>query len=424
MIHGVLLINKTAGGTSHDVVRAVRKILRQKAVGHAGALDPLAEGLMVILLGYGTKLSHYLLTADKQYHFTLRLGVTTDTLDKTGKITGTKEVRLSEERIKQVLQKSQGPLSLPVPLVSAVKIKGKKLYEYKRANQAIETPLREMTFYDLKIKNIQPETVEVVLSCSKGSYIRSWVSFVGKELETGACLETLTRLKSAPFKVESSLTLQEVEKRINPTGFEKDANSEDFPAISQAKKDKISLRKKINPTGFEKDANSEDFPAISQAKKDKISLRKKINPTGFEKDANSEDFPAISQAKKDKISLRKKINPTGFERDANSENTPPISQAKSLHEALSPAFIPFSCALPHLVAVRAGGRQDEIELRQGKIPSNLKASLMEEQKTVNKSQENRTVRVMNYNNTKMLALLELKPFVSPKFLRVFPPGLP
>ena len=330
MIHGVLLINKTAGGTSHDVVRAVRKILRQKAVGHAGALDPLAEGLMVILLGYGTKLSHYLLTADKQYHFTLRLGVTTDTLDKTGKITGTKEVRLSEERIKQVLQKSQGPLSLPVPLVSAVKIKGKKLYEYKRANQAIETPLREMTFYDLKIKNIQPETVEVVLSCSKGSYIRSWVSFVGKELKTGACLETLTRLKSAPFKVESSLTLQEVEKRINPTGFEKDANSEDFPAISPA---------------------------------------------------------------------------------------------KPLHEALSPAFIPFSCALPHLVAVRAGGRQDEIELRQGKIPSNLKASLMEEQKTVNKSQENRTVRVMNYNNTKMLALLELKPFVSPKFLRVFPPGL-
>ena len=203
---GFLLINKTAGGTSHNVVNSLRHIMKQKQVGHAGTLDPMAEGLMVILLGYGTKLSNYLLINDKSYHFTLRLGMITDTLDKTGEIVTKKEVNPDPRQVRHVLENSQGTLSLPVPLVSAVKIKGKKLYEYKKENKSVSLPIRDMHFYNLNVKDIGKETVELELSCSKGSYIRSWVAFVGDVLGTGACLEKLTRLSSSPFHVESSLT--------------------------------------------------------------------------------------------------------------------------------------------------------------------------------------------------------------------------
>ena len=317
MVHGVLLINKTVGGTSHDVVCALRKLIRQKEVGHAGTLDPMAEGLMLILLGYGTKLSNYLLMNDKSYCFTVRLGITTDTLDKTGKITDTKEVKLDKKTIQTVLTNSQGKISLPVPLFSAVKVAGKKMYEYTRENRAVTPPIKEMSFYDLTIKNIESERVKVGLSCSKGSYIRSWVSFIGEKLGTGACLEKLIRLSSTPFELDSALTVQEIREKLVE-----------------------------------------------------------------EKEVNS----------------------------------------KLLMEKLPAGFIPFPKVLPHIKAVCASG-QDERRLRQGQISSTLKESLQERQKEVNRSRKAQTIRIMNYNEEQMLALLELRPFVSPKFLRVFPSGL-
>lgn len=342
MIHGVLLINKKKGGTSHSIVTSLRHIIGQKTVGHAGTLDPMAEGLMLILLGYGTKLSNYLLMNDKRYRFVLCLGVVTDTLDKTGEIINKKEVHLKTEQIKQALKRNIGKVLLPVPLFSAVKIKGKKLYEYKRANQPITPPFREMFFYNLKIKNIQMNTdeesyihenerlckdlpslenrnpeVEVELSCSKGSYIRSWVSFIGDKLGTGACLERLTRLYSAPFNIDSAFTIQDVENTLKG----------------------------------EKNIDSKE------------TLKK-----------------------------------------------------------LSPAFIPFSKALPHIEAVCVSA-QDEKQLRQGQMSKDLKNALQEKQKDVNKNKEIGTIRVMSYNNEQMLALLKLQPFLSPRFVRVFPSGL-
>ena len=256
MLHGVLLVNKKEGGTSHDVVQSVRKIVNQKQVGHAGTLDPMAEGLMVILLGYGTKISQWLLKNDKSYHFVFRLGVQTDTLDKTGKIImrkkvqvlthsqmakgslsqGTKTVKdpnkgsamtsglafekdtvikLKKATLQEVIEGACGEISMPVPAFSAVKIKGKKMYEYQRAGKPVEPPFRKMYFYDLKIKNIQEETVEVILSCKKGSYVRAWVSYIGEKLGTGACLESLTRLSSQPFELSSALSLKELRQRLS-----------------------------------------------------------------------------------------------------------------------------------------------------------------------------------------------------------------
>ena len=216
---GVLLVKKDSGGTSHSLVSAVRKIMGLREVGHAGTLDPIADGLMVILLGRATKLSDYLLTGDKQYCFVLRLGAATDTLDRTGKVLETKPVNCTQKQIEEVLKQHQGALKLPVPFFSAVKVRGKKLYEYMRQGQKVEAPAREMFFYDLKIKRIEIEdkSVEVQLSCRKGAYVRSWVSAVGEALGTGAYLESLTRLRSEPFSLESALSLEEIKNRLNPS---------------------------------------------------------------------------------------------------------------------------------------------------------------------------------------------------------------
>ncbi len=214
MVDGLLLINKSSGGTSHDLVDSMRKILSQKTIGHGGTLDPMAEGLMLILLGRATKLSDYLLKNDKCYRFVIQFGVRTDTLDRTGKILNQQKVNLKQEVIEKHLIKNQGLLSLPVPLFSAVKMKGKKLYQYTRENQTIVPPLREMYFYKLHIIEIQADRAEVEISCRKGSYIRSWVSYIGEELGTGACLENLIRLESKPFSLKSALSLDEVKLRL------------------------------------------------------------------------------------------------------------------------------------------------------------------------------------------------------------------
>ncbi len=214
-VNGVLLVDKKKGCTSHDLVSQLRKIIGQKQVGHGGTLDPIAEGLILILLGQGTKLSDYLLNGDKSYRFIFRLGVSTDTLDYTGKVLNQKSVQISSSEVKKVLERNQGDLVLSVPLFSAVKIQGRKLYDYTRSQQSIVAPKRKMRFTNLVVKKILKNLVEVELSCTKGSYIRSWVASVGEQLKTGACLEALIRLKSHPFELKSALTIEQIKKQFS-----------------------------------------------------------------------------------------------------------------------------------------------------------------------------------------------------------------
>ena len=253
--HGILLVNKESGMTSHDVVDKVRKILNQKAVGHAGTLDPMAEGLLVILLGQATKLSSYLLNRDKSYSLAVKCGLETDTLDKDGKVTKETAVSLEEEFIKQIVKSCIGVVQLPVPYFSAKKINGRKLYSYARAGEQVEIPKKEMSFYDLEIKEIKKDEISLSLSCTKGSYIRSWVHCVGQKLKVGACLIQLTRVASHPFFVSSSLTLSQIEEKLeqSPQSTEdlKTALGEafvytssalpDFPLVQLTKRDLQSL---------------------------------------------------------------------------------------------------------------------------------------------------------------------------------------
>lgn len=211
-LNGLLLVDKPSGCTSHDVVARVRRIFKMKAVGHTGTLDPLASGLMVVLLGQATKLSDFILSQDKRYEVDIRLGVTSDTGDRDGLISEPVAVQVTEEQVKEVLHGVLGTLTLELPIYSAAKINGKKLYEYARAEQEVVLPKKPMHFYDLKILKIEGDLIRAGVSCSKGSFIRSWVTEIGRRLGTGAIVQELRRTVSAPFGVEEAKVLETIQE--------------------------------------------------------------------------------------------------------------------------------------------------------------------------------------------------------------------
>lgn len=212
MLNGLLLVDKPSGLTSHDVVARVRRILGLRAIGHAGTLDPIASGLLVLLLGEGTKISDYVLEADKAYEVKVRLGLRTDTLDRAGQVLEDKPVTASTDEIRAAAEKLKGVLTLPVPAHSAVKVQGKKLYEYARKDQVVEIPMREMDFRTVEILEVAPPFVTISLTCSKGSYIRAWAERLGQDLGCGARVEELRRTASAPYSVAHAITLEKLEE--------------------------------------------------------------------------------------------------------------------------------------------------------------------------------------------------------------------
>lgn len=174
---GILIINKPKGCTSHDIVYKIKKICNEK-VGHTGTLDPMAEGVLPLLIGKGTLCSKYLINHDKIYKVNLQLGKRTDTADSEGKIIEQKEVNdsiLQKENVKKVLKSFLGEQQQTPPMYSAIKINGKKLYEYARKGQTIEIPPRKIKIYNIELNSInnQEKQIEFKVSCSKGTYIRS-----------------------------------------------------------------------------------------------------------------------------------------------------------------------------------------------------------------------------------------------------------
>lgn len=208
--HGLLLVNKPSGITSHDVVVCVRKILNQKTVGHTGSLDPFASGLMVLVLGHATKISDHLRDSQKSYTLTVKFGFTTDTLDKTGQMSPPYPLPQNTTQIRDALENMTGTLELSVPKFSAVKIKGRKLYEYARKGEDITPPLKTMSFFDMKVHSINLDEIKLSLKCSKGSYIRSWAQTLGGKLQSAAFVESLCRTHVADFELTQALTLEEL----------------------------------------------------------------------------------------------------------------------------------------------------------------------------------------------------------------------
>ncbi len=232
--HGLLLLDKPQGLSSHDVVAVVRKIFQTKEVGHSGTLDPMATGLMVLLLGEATKLSNYITDGDKAYEVSVKMGIETDTLDTTGTVIQEKPVLKTEAEIRDSAKKLTGEFELPIPMYSAKKIDGKKMYEYAREDIKIEIPQKKMKFWD--VKNILDESaLKFSLDCSKGSFIRSWVKLLGENCETVATMSGLRRTRSHLFKIENAVTIETLKNNSENLGQFLVSMTEALPEVKKIK---------------------------------------------------------------------------------------------------------------------------------------------------------------------------------------------
>ena len=213
-VHGVLNINKPAGLTSHDVVDAVRKILGVQRVGHTGTLDPQATGVLPLCVGRATRIAQYLTQADKEYVMTLRLGITTDTLDATGKETGrVEEVRVQREDLLAVLPRFTGEIQQVPPIYSAKKYQGERLYKLARRGESVERKPVPVRVHALEMLEFTPPFVRLRTTCSKGTYARSLCDDIGRALGCGGHLHALTRTRSGRFTLEGVVTLEELEAK-------------------------------------------------------------------------------------------------------------------------------------------------------------------------------------------------------------------
>ncbi len=208
-LDGILLIDKPSGITSHDVVDEVRHKLKMKRVGHAGTLDPMATGLLILLLGRATKLSQYLMSLNKEYEGVMKLGETTDSQDKEGEIIATHPVpELELETIQQTAKEFMGDQYQIPPMFSAKKLNGVPLYKLARKGQEVEREPRFIHISRFDILDFQSPNIRFYIGCTKGTYIRTIAHDFGKKLGCGAHLIELRRTASDHFKVEQALTLE------------------------------------------------------------------------------------------------------------------------------------------------------------------------------------------------------------------------
>ena len=210
---GIVIIDKPAGKTSHDVVSEVKKIMGAKKAGHTGTLDPMATGVLPVCLNEATKLAQFLTGENKEYLATMLLGVKTDTLDTEGEITGKSDKFVSEEEIRAALEKMVGKIQQVPPAYSAVKHHGQPLYKYARKGIFLETAAREVEIYSIFIEDISFPRVTFRIACSKGTYIRSICSDVGEMLGCGACLCGLRRMRSGLFSTDMAVSLDNYERK-------------------------------------------------------------------------------------------------------------------------------------------------------------------------------------------------------------------
>ena len=208
-MNGIIVVNKEKGYTSRDVVNIVSKTLKTKKVGHTGTLDPIAEGVLVLCIGKCTKLCDYLTSEYKEYIAEFKLGYETDTLDNTGSVIKTSKKSVNKKEIINAIKSFIGEYNQVVPKYSAVKINGKKLYEYARNNIDIDLPSRKVDIKNIEIINID-EIIKIKCTVSKGAYIRSLIRDIGEYLGTYATMISLIRTKQGEYKIEDSYKLEDI----------------------------------------------------------------------------------------------------------------------------------------------------------------------------------------------------------------------
>ncbi len=234
---GILNINKPEGMTSHDVVARVRRISGQRKAGHAGTLDPLASGVLLVCLGEATRVAEYLMSGDKVYLARIRLGITTDTYDAEGRISGQAKVEVTRAQFEQELRTFIGHVEQTPPMYSALKHEGTALYRLARQGQTVARAPRQVEIKTLELVEWAAPDVQVRVHCSKGTYIRSLAHDLGQRLQCGAHLAGLIREASGAFRIEEAITLIELEDAFSSghgAGLLKplDTALQAFPAVT------------------------------------------------------------------------------------------------------------------------------------------------------------------------------------------------
>ncbi|MBR3249175.1 MAG: tRNA pseudouridine(55) synthase TruB [Clostridia bacterium] len=220
---GIIVINKPKGCTSHDVVYKVKKIFNER-VGHTGTLDPNATGVLPLLIGKGTKLSKYLINHDKIYEVVLKIGIKTDTADSEGKIIEEQSIKsnlLTDKNVINVLSNFQGKQEQIPPIYSAIKVNGKKLYEYARNGEKLDLKPRQIEIYSIELLKLNKKENEISfkVECSKGTYIRSLCEDIAKKLGTIGYMKELNRIKVGKFNIEDAVTIEQLQENIHNTEF-------------------------------------------------------------------------------------------------------------------------------------------------------------------------------------------------------------
>lgn len=278
---GFLNIYKPVGMTSHDVVAVLRRLTKIKQIGHTGTLDPFAEGVLPVCIGKATRLIEYL-KDDKEYLATVQFGASTNTFDVDGQVVSTSEKKVSHRDVENCLKSFEGEISQLPPIFSAIKVKGKKLYEYARKGEEVEIQPRKVFIEKIEQKSFDEnlQQAEILIKCSKGTYIRSIAHDLGQKLGCGAHLVKLVRTQAGSFRVEKSVKLDEInvdENLINPLDVL------DLPKIEVIEED-LSLIKNGMPIKLNQNVkignfvvliyNNVEICAVGIADGDKIKLKK------------------------------------------------------------------------------------------------------------------------------------------------------
>ena len=209
-MNGILVVNKSKGVTSRDVVNSACKILNTKKIGHTGTLDPIATGVLVLCIGKATKLVEILTNDDKEYIATVKLGILTDTLDMDGKILKEEKVYVTKEKLINALNSFVGTYEQEVPIYSAVKIDGKKLYEYARSGKKVNLPKRNIKIKNIELLELNYEEYKFKVSVSKGTYIRSLIKDINEKLGIIGSMSDLKRTRQGKFNINDSYDLEKI----------------------------------------------------------------------------------------------------------------------------------------------------------------------------------------------------------------------
>jgi len=231
-MNGIILVDKPQDWTSHDVVGKLRGILHERRIGHSGTLDPMATGLLVVFIGRATRAVQFAEADSKEYIAGLRLGITTDTQDTSGRILAENKVNVTVEELKAALSGFTGEIGQIPPMYSAIKVGGKKLYELARKGQEIERSARRITIHELELMGMEGEDYILRVRCSKGTYIRTLCHDIGQSLGCGACMSSLRRTKAGAFSVSDAHTIEELVNAAENYVIPVDRLFSDYPAMT------------------------------------------------------------------------------------------------------------------------------------------------------------------------------------------------